>query len=289
MFPSIISTFSQVSASDRLNSPSHSALHNSVGSVLTQVQTVIGTDASILGTIIGDLRNPNSTGGGHVQSATKGGTGQTTFTKGDLFVATSPSVISKLAVGTDGQQLISDSSVAAGVRWAPGSSNKISESGASSVAGNDTVVESSVFSVSIPGSTLGTSNAIRATLFVNGLDAGAVSSVLVQANYGRMPIASVKLLLGGNGFATSGYKGYIQTTLLSNSSSVLQTSNMIVNVTKDALSIDSPSVIGARATLFGTSSINSSASETFGMTVRFSTADSSNGLRFNGYVIEKIV
>jgi len=118
MFPSIISTFTQVSATDRLNNPSHSALHNSVSSVLTQVQTVIGqSTSSAVGTLMYDVRSPDSNGGGHVQSANKGGTGQTTYTKGDLLVATSSSVLSKLAVGSDGQGLVVDTLAPSGVKW----------------------------------------------------------------------------------------------------------------------------------------------------------------------------
>ena len=124
MFPSVFSTFNRPTASDRLDSPSHSALHNTVSSAVGQIEAVIGRsgDSSVLGTIIGDLRSPDSGGGGHVQVANKGGTGQTTYSKGDILVATSASVLSKLSAGTDGQSLIVNSSVAAGVQWGiPGS------------------------------------------------------------------------------------------------------------------------------------------------------------------------
>lgn len=116
-FPSTLSTFNHPAASDRLNNPSHSALHNTVSSALGQVEAVIGTDASTIGTIIGDLRNPLSAGGGHVQTAVTGGTGQTTYTKGDLLAASSSSVLTKLAVGLDGAVLKANSSVATGVQW----------------------------------------------------------------------------------------------------------------------------------------------------------------------------
>lgn len=64
-----------------------------------------------------DIRSSNSNGGGHVQTANKGGTGQTAFTKGDLLVATSASVLSKLGVGSDGAALVVDSAQAAGIKW----------------------------------------------------------------------------------------------------------------------------------------------------------------------------
>lgn len=119
MFPSILNTFNRPTPTDRLNSPSHSALHNTVSSVLGQVQATIGVEGanSVVGTLMYNVRSPASDGGGHIQTAVRGGTGQNTFTKGDLLVATSASVISKLAVGTDNSFLKANSSVAAGVEW----------------------------------------------------------------------------------------------------------------------------------------------------------------------------
>lgn len=48
----------------------------------------------------------------------RGGTGNTSYTKGDLLVATAPNVLSKLAVGSDNQILTADSAQTAGVKWA---------------------------------------------------------------------------------------------------------------------------------------------------------------------------
>lgn len=116
-FPSVLSTFNRPLPTDRLNSPSHSALHNTVSSAVGQIEAVIGTSASALGTIMGDIHNANSNGGGHVQTANKGGTGQTSYNKGDILVAQSSSVLTKLAVGADGTLLKANSSVATGVSW----------------------------------------------------------------------------------------------------------------------------------------------------------------------------
>ena len=119
-FPSIITSFSYPQPTDKLNSPSHSALENTQSSAIGQLQTFIGTDSSAMGTLTYDIRSTDSNGGGHIQSANKGGTGQTTFTKGDILVATSSSVITKFAIGPDNKVLTSDSTQAAGVRWAGG-------------------------------------------------------------------------------------------------------------------------------------------------------------------------
>ena len=47
-----------------------------------------------------------------------GGTGQTTYTKGDLIVTPGSTTLSKLGVGTDGQMLMADAVSTNGVKWA---------------------------------------------------------------------------------------------------------------------------------------------------------------------------
>ncbi len=49
--------------------------------------------------------------------ATKGGTGITSFTKGDIFVATDSTTLTKLGIGANGQVLMADSGEASGVKW----------------------------------------------------------------------------------------------------------------------------------------------------------------------------
>jgi hypothetical protein len=120
MYPSVITSFSYPSPTDRLNNPSHSALENTQSSAIGQLQAFIGTQNSVVGTLQYDIRSPLSTGGGHVQTANKGGTGQTTYTKGDLLVAQSSSVLTKLAIGGDGQVLTADSAAQTGISWGAG-------------------------------------------------------------------------------------------------------------------------------------------------------------------------
>lgn len=118
-FPSTLSTFNRPNPTDRLNSPSHSALHNTVSSAVGQIEAVIGVEGnnSVVGSLEYLIKSPASNGGGHVQTAVVGGTGQITFAKGDLLVATNPSTLAKLAVGLDTQVLQADSSAQAGVKW----------------------------------------------------------------------------------------------------------------------------------------------------------------------------
>lgn len=119
-FPSVLNVFTRPTTTDKLNSPSHSGLHNTVSSALGQVEAFLGVVGanSVVGTLSYDVRSPASNGGGHVQVANKGGTGQTTYMKGDILVAQSTSVLTKLAVTvTDGYALVSDSTANVGVKW----------------------------------------------------------------------------------------------------------------------------------------------------------------------------
>lgn len=118
-YPSTIATLSDPQANDRLNSPSHSAIEQAQNANIEAIENFIGIDgaSSIVGTLIYDVRSPASDGGGHVQSANKGGTGQTSYTKGDILVGSSSSVLTKLAVGSDGQSLIANPASPTGVIW----------------------------------------------------------------------------------------------------------------------------------------------------------------------------
>jgi hypothetical protein len=53
--------------------------------------------------------------------ATNGGTGQSTYTKGDILASPGSNSLNKLAVGSDGQVLTADSASTNGVKWAAAS------------------------------------------------------------------------------------------------------------------------------------------------------------------------
>lgn len=66
--------------------------------------------------------------------STSGGTGQTTYTKGDILYASATNTLSKLAIGTDGYKLVVDTDVPAWVSNAPGSRVQLSSQTASTSA-----------------------------------------------------------------------------------------------------------------------------------------------------------
>lgn len=137
-YPSIVATLTSPNPTDRLNAPSHSGIETAQNGEITAVETFVGTLSSVAGTLVYDIRSANSNGGGHIQSANKGGTGQIQFNKGDILVAQSSSVLTKLSLGSsNGQALVIDNTQATGVKWGvPNNQPTIrvfSVSGASSV------------------------------------------------------------------------------------------------------------------------------------------------------------
>lgn len=137
VYPSSIASLANPNPTDRLNSPSHSAQHADANDNIEAIEAKLGVDGSAVTTSIDYLvKNPASNGGGHVQTANKGGTGQTSYAKGDLLVAQSSSVLSKLTVGGDNQVLIADASQAVGMRWGTGATPTVRVYATSSVVAN---------------------------------------------------------------------------------------------------------------------------------------------------------
>lgn len=117
-YPSTVTTFTNPTPNDKLNSPSHSSIETAQNTGLSEIQTFVGTLSSAVGTLVYDIRSANSNGGGHVQTAVKGGTGQTSYTKGDLLVGQNTSTLTKFAVGaTTGHVLKVDPTTPVGVTW----------------------------------------------------------------------------------------------------------------------------------------------------------------------------
>lgn len=286
-YPSILSTLATPQATDRLNNPSHSTLHQNENSGILEVQRFVGTDASAIGTLVNDIRSPLSNGGGHVQTANKGGTGQTSYNKGDLLVGQSSSVLTKFAVGTDGQVLMANSSVASGITWAVNVSPKVAATGMS-VPVDNTSTETSIFSVTIPGSTLGSSNVVRATVFVNQLNVSdGAATLTLKANYGSASIATIQLS-GISVGQTS--RGRVWVDLIGAGSSSIQTVFMNTELQRTVLPYSpASSFVGMKTSISNPTFVDSGASATFGLTATWNVGASGITAIFGGYEVERLV
>lgn len=191
-YPSTISSLTDPQASDRLNNPSHSALHQSENTAIEEVQTFVGTLSSAVGTLVYDIRSANSNGGGHVQAANKGGTGQTSFTKGDMLVATSSSVIAKLAIGAVNQVLTVNPAQAGGVEWQSPNRTTISTASISLAAGASSV-ETAYFAASVAGSVMSDVSSLRFTGYLRQFDSASDSGFNLKVKLGGSTVGSLTI------------------------------------------------------------------------------------------------
>lgn len=261
---------------------------NGVQSGVTQLEAVVGAEgsASVVGTLQYDVRSPASGGGGHVQSANKGGTGQTTYFKGDLLVAQSTSVLSKLSVGSDNQVLVANSSMTTGVTWSspPGSKVFINPM-STSITGSSS---KSILSLSIVGSSLGTSNMIRSTSYVN-LENIYHTSMLITARYAGANISSV--LVDGYD-ATTAYTsmlGKLEVVLVGANSASSQRGFMNINLGISPLQLGLTKYTGSVISIWdtNTASVNSSANQNLDVFVKLSDPGGQH-LTVNTTVVERI-
>lgn len=291
MYPSIITTFNYPTPSDRLNSPSHSALENLQSSTIAQIQTVLGTQDSVAGTLFYDVKSPESDGGGHVQTANKGGTGHTTYTKGVLLVASSASVLTKLGVGENNQVPIADSSASTGIRWGVAPGTKIATSASVRsflIASAIGVGPMSIMSVIVPGSTLGTTGAIRTTVYMRFPTVeDSNRSILARAIYGNTVVSSVRLVPGGG----NTLRGTLQYDLIANSVVGAQRAFLRGNFNSPVTSLGSAiPVIASFDT--GSASEDTGGDKVLGFTAvagsTENTIDPKAILQVEGYIVEKI-
>ncbi len=290
-FPSTLSSFPRPTSNDRLNSPSHSALHNTVSSALGQVEAVIGVEgnASVVGTLQYLIKSPASNGGGHVQTANKGGTGQTSYTKGDLLVAQSTSVLTKQSIGPDGTGLVADSTTATGIRWATITSPKVAISGSVFTVA-DNVGETSIISTTIPGSTLGTNGAIRARVFITDMqNVGGLGTLTIRGIYGNSSIGTIVVTPASAGTNQGSVRGVIEMNLIGANSPSSQIGILQNDLYGPAPYNPARSVLGGKVFASAPSNIDSGASQRFGITTKWSGSNQTDSFVVTGAVIDKLI
>lgn len=286
-YPSVISTLPNPQATDRLNSPSHSSLHQSENTAIVETQTFVGTNSSAIGTLVYDIRAAASNGGGHVQTANKGGTGQTSFTKGDILIATSSSVLTKLGVSsTVGDVLTANPNAAAGVNWAAGAaSTKITaqNTAISRSAGNSSAL-TVFFATSVLGSTLSNNNAIKYTAYFPTFSKAASNTFTANVMYGNNTVATFTV---ASAPSIVGQIGYLQGYIVASSVAAQMSSGQFTSETPAS---GSPNAIFPTHlySVNQNSSVESSATQNLIITGQYSTADGNNSVLGGTFVVEKI-
>lgn len=283
-FPSTISTLATPQPTDRLNNPSHSQLHQNENAAILEIENFIGSDSSVAGTLQYDIRSPSSNGGGHVQTANKGGTGQTSYNKGDILVALSSSVLSKIAVGLDTQVLSASSVTSSGVQWVNSSNAKIATLTSIITVISPSTSETSILNVTIPASTLGTSNAVLGTVFIDNL-ADDTQGIRIIGLYGTSSVATINLTSG----VITGLHGVIELEIIGANSTASQLGILRMNIERNQLQLLPASVIGAA--VFQKSNrinVNSNVNQTLGITFQFTGDAATNRMDTGGATVVKI-
>lgn len=147
--------------------------------------------------------------GGGVTTAANGGTGQTTYTKGDLLAAPGGATLNKLAVGSDAQVLTADAASTNGVKWAAAAGGGITNAAGANVIPKSDGANLVASGLSDNGTTISTAEKI-ATAAATGLvgvgmapvamlDVTAPATLTVIQAIGTQPAAVVT----GNGTSAS--------------------------------------------------------------------------------------
>jgi hypothetical protein len=120
--------------------------------------------------------------------------------KGDLISATAASTVARLAVGSDGQTLVADSTASTGLKW------DTPTSGGMTLISTTTLTGSSITLSSIPA----TYNEIQ--LWIVNFDPSAAARFRIAPNAGTTATDNVVLEAAGGGSATTqAYQGYMRT------------------------------------------------------------------------------
>jgi hypothetical protein len=206
-------------------------------------------------------------------------------TKGDLVISDGTDPI-RVAVGSNNQLLVADSAQSSGVRWTDAPSVLTRANTLQTVV--NTTTETSVFSFSVPGNTLGTTRMMRLTLLGDILNnSGATVTFTPRIKFGATTLYADAISLSTSG----NRRGFCATIYLSAQNATnVQTLGGHLTLSGNGTTTTGIGDFGASSTgdtaISGSAAIDSTAAQTFTVTIQFGTANANTDFRRQYAILE---
>ncbi len=213
-----------------------------------------------------------------------GGTGQTTATtafnalsplttKGDIVTHTGTNNV-RQGVGANDTILIADSAQTNGVKWGVASllSNTTITQSTSATTVNNTNLETTLFTVSIPGGTMLTSGTLKVRAFLSAIGQTTSGQLILKIKYGGTTISTFPAFVSGVG---SGGVGNIEFNLFAAGATNSQRGHGILSL-NDIPTGAAGTTVKDMLQADGTSAVDSTSAQTFLITATWNVADANN-------------
>jgi hypothetical protein len=183
-----------------------------------------------------------------------------------------------LAVGTSGK-FLQTAGAAANPVWA--SSSTILDKVTTDVTVTATTTETTIYSKSIAGATLSTSNALRLTIQISDLDLATADTVTFRFKYGGSTIATIALVPGACESVTSATL-VLECFLQANAT----TSAQVGHIKQQSDKTSAPDISESFAS--GTSAIDSTVAQTLLVSSDFSSASAGDSITLTTAILESL-
>lgn len=216
-------------------------------------------------------------------SVAQGGTGAATLGDAGVLIGNGTGAVAVTGAGTSGQVLTSNGAGVDPTFQALGASTLITEAGAGTAVNDNNTAEQNLISVSIPGGTLGTNNALRVHIDFSGFAMDG-STCLVTLRYGGTTLASFTL---GNAVEATQIAGFIEGYIYASASATAQRGTLRLFASANDLTVNATQALFAYGQATGTAAIDSALAQTLLVTVDYDV-NGSSVITIDGFTVESL-